>query len=529
MKVNKPVGMSQGFFLLILTFLLFQSLISNDHTFIEIDRLPRIDPDYTDVVIPPNIAPLNFLISEPGVEYKVEITSEEGSPIRLQSDKAKVILPLKKWKALLQSNPGQDLNIQITVKDSTGQWMQYKPIQNTIASDKIDSYVAYRLINPGYVLWWDMGIYQRNIETFEESAIMTNRVTNNNCMNCHEFCQNDPEKMMFHMRAAFGGTMFIQDGEISKVNTGTDYTMSAGVYPSWHPDGNHVAFSVNKIYQSFHSVEDKSIHVWDSASDLVVYDVQNKMITTSPKVSTKRMENLPTWSADGKTLYFISGDVPETGKKLDSYHYNLMRIPYNVTTNEWGEVEMVIDATKIGKSISWPKPSPDGKTLLFTMSDYGYFSIHFKSSDLYLLDLGTKHFTRLDAVNSPHSDSYHSWSSNSRWFVFASKRKDGLCSRLYFSYVDSNGKAYKPVLLPQKDPAFYDTFIKNYNKPEMIKGPVKVNHADLIKMAHQDPEPVRFDPAVDVDALSSATRMVREPADVDDLDALALPYAADGR
>ena len=187
-----------------------------------------------------------------------------------------------------------------------------------------------------------------------------------------------------------------------------------------------------------------------------------------------------------------------------------MRILYDVDKNQWSDVETVISAEKTGKSVSFPKISPDGKYLLFGMNDYGYFNIHFKSSDLYLLNLKTKQFRKLP-VNSEHSESYHSWSSNSRWFVFASKRKDGLCSRLYFSHVDSAGNASKPFVMPQKDPAFYDTFIKNYNVPELINGPVTISYWKLMQAAYQNPLKAKFDSTVDVDALSGATKVISLP------------------
>jgi hypothetical protein len=515
--INKfPVFLLQ-FCVVLITLSVCQIPMSNDQSIIKTERLPHISPDYTDVVIPPNIAPLNFIINEPGTEYKIELIGETGSSIRIHSRKPKVTIGMRKWKTLMKGNVGHSYRIQVSSRDSTGHWVQYKSIVNRIANEEIDSYVAYRLINPAYELWWNMGIYQRNIETFDEKAIITNRITQKNCINCHAFRMNDPNKMMFHMRASYGGTVIVEDGHLSKVNTATDNTMSACVYPSWHPEGNHIAFSVNKIYQSEHSIKGKLIYVWDKASDLVVYDVKNKMVTTCPQVSTQQMENLPAWSADGRMLYFIRCDSWSDKKAYYDYHYNLMRIPYDVHANQWGEVETLINASAIGKSVSFPKPSPDGRYLLFTMSDYGYFSIHIPSSDLYLLNLETMQISDLAIVNSPKSDSYHSWSSNSRWFVFASKRKDGLCSRLYFSYVDREGNVYKPVLLPQKDPAFYNTFIMNYNVPELIKAPVKLGHTELIHAVEMNPDPVQFDPAVDIDALSAATWLSRNANDKDEM------------
>jgi hypothetical protein len=478
----------------------------------ETSRLPNIDPDYTDITIPPNIAPLNFKINEEGTEFYVDIyvNNKDYDHIRLNANKKIVIIPIRKWKTLLSQNSGKELYIDIYQKGENNRWSKFKTIENKIAKEKIDSHVAYRLINLGYVLWREMGIYQRNLENFDESPIFTNRATGQNCMNCHSFSNNNPRTMMFHMRGKHGGTMLLKNGKANKVNTATEYTMSAGVYPAWHPDGNHIAFSVNQVVQSFHAHRDKSIYVWDKASDLIIYDIQKNTVTTSPKVSTKRTENLPNWSPDGKYLYFCSApEWIESKGKYNLSKYDLMRISYDVETNHWGDVEPVLTAKETGKSVSFPRISPDGKNLLFCMSDCGYFSIHYPSSDLYMLDLKTNKYRKLN-INSDHSESFHSWSSNSRWFVFASKRKDKLCSRLYFSYVDTLGNAYKPFLMPQKNPIFHNTYIMNYNVPELIDGPVTVSHWNLIRAAHKAATQAKFDSTVNIDALSGATKIVEQ-------------------
>lgn len=78
------------------------------------------------------------------------------------------------------------------------------------------------------------------------------------------------------------------------------------------------------------------------------------------------------------------------------------------------------------------------------------------------------------AVNSDESESWHSWCSSGRWFVFSSKRFDGLFARPHFAYVDRNGRVGKPFVLPQRDPAFYDSCFKTYNIPGLVRGPVPV-------------------------------------------------------
>jgi Periplasmic component of the Tol biopolymer transport system len=139
-----------------------------------------------------------------------------------------------------------------------------------------------------------------------------------------------------------------------------------------------------------------------------------------------------------------------------------------------------------GRSVSFPRVSPDGKFLMFTLSGYGNFSIWHKDADLYLLNLQSKAIIALDTLNSSDVESYHSWSSNSRWVVFSSRRIDGLYTRPFIAYIDSEGKAAKPFLLPQKDVDFYHRFMKSYNIPELVTGKVKQNGYQLSEKAIKD-------------------------------------------
>ena len=125
--------------------------------------------------------------------------------------------------------------------------------------------------------------------------------------------------------------------------------------------------------------------------------------------------------------------------------------------------------------------SPDGRYLLYTVADYGTFPIWHPEADLQLMDLQTGTVDTLAVVNSGKSDTYHSWSSNSRWFVFASKRDDGLYGKPYFCYIDKNGKAHKPFCLPQEHPTFYDNNLKSFNAPELGKGRLPFDVDDVAK------------------------------------------------
>jgi Tol biopolymer transport system component len=142
-------------------------------------------------------------------------------------------------------------------------------------------------------------------------------------------------------------------------------------------------------------------------------------------------------------------------------------------------------ASEQQKSASFPVISPDGRYLLFTIHDYGTFPIWHRDADLCLVELATGKQVVQETINSGEADSFHSWSKNSRWVIFSSRRYDGRYTRLYISYLDPDGQFRKPFLLPQKDPGFYDSFFYSYNKPEMIDGPVQVSQRRWIKAANK--------------------------------------------
>ena len=63
--------------------------------------------------------------------------------------------------------------------------------------------------------------------------------------------------------------------------------------------------------------------------------------------------------------------------------------------------------------------------------------------------------------------------------------------------------------MPQKDPLFYNSFKDNYNVPELVNGAISINKSELLKVARGKSTPANFDPTVDVDGLSGASRIVK--------------------
>jgi hypothetical protein len=448
------------------------------------DRIISIYPAYEETVIPYNIAPLNFRIENEG-RFMVRFLAGLDS-FEVKSN-GKVKIPMRKWRNLLESHKGEKLVLRFFSKEGSV-WLQHPDKQWTIALEPIDSYLAYRLIEPGYELWAKMGIYQRCLESFEETPIMLNSLVNYNCMNCHSFHKNNPETLLFHLRAIHAGTMFVQNGQVKKVNTKAPDEISAGVYPRWHPNGRYVAFSVNSTQQSFHTKNENVLEVYDKNSDIILYDTETgKTLTDSMIHRVDRFETFPEWSPDGRFLYFCSAEAKTMPQQYDSLKYDLLRVEFDPETKSFGnQIDTIISSATIGKSVAFPRISPDGKYLIVCLTAYGTFPIWHHDNDLYLLNLETSELKALDVINSDQSDSYHSWSSNGRWMVFSSRRIDGLYTRPYIAYCDPDGAFYPPFLLPQKDPEYYDFLLKSYNIPEFITGKVRVPPRTFEKIAKQN-------------------------------------------
>ncbi|MBN1481024.1 hypothetical protein EH223_01015 [candidate division KSB1 bacterium] len=445
---------------------------------------PQIEPDYTNLVIPPNIAPMNFTILEKGEKFLVKIYVDSNDVLRLPSRTPRIKIPPAPWLKILNHNKGKTIYFEIFAYD--GKWTKYKRFGNKIAPEPIDRYLVYRFLRPNYTVQKEMQIRQRDLQSDKESLVMTTK-TIAGCINCHTFHQNDPDKMLFHIRwGAAAGTIIAKKKHIAKIDTRTDFNQSPGAYPSWHPNGIAVAFSVNKVQQFFHAAGN-SRDVIDLTSDIIMYQTESHTVVVEPQLTSRSyMETFPDWSPDGRSLYFCRAPQLEADFDLDQDYrtikYDLMRLPYNPDTEEWGRLETLVFASETGLSCSQPRVSPDGKFLLFCMAEYGNFPIFHSSADLYIMSLENNQIHRLGA-NSDAPEGFHSWSSNSRWIVFTSKRDNTIFTRLYFSYVDQQGVAHKAFILPLQEPENYRTNFNAYSVPELIKNPIPYRPQQFIDVA----------------------------------------------
>ena len=461
---------------------------------------PQIYPDYVGVTIPVNIAPLNFCMAdENALLIDAVITDSHGNDLHSQGDEA-VDFDIDDWHELLAHNRGDSLSVTVSAKYDDG-WHTYRPFSIYVSPDSIDYGLCYRLIEPGYEVWSKMGIYERDLSTFDERALIENTQFEG-CVNCHSFNRGNPADMSLHIRGSHGATLLRHNGgPITAYNTKTDQTLGFCVYPYWHPSGRYIAYSTNATSQLFHSADPNRIEVFDTASDIQVYDVENNELLLSPLLKQDTIyETYPVFSHDGRSLYFCAARaLPEGSHQLDSIHYNLCRIDFDPATGTFGnQIDTIIDAahgaplsfgegTGTGLSISFPRPSYDGRFLCYTLSNYGQFSIWHHEADLWLLDLATGESRLMDGANSDDTESFHNWSTNSRWIVFSSRRDDGLFTRPYFCHVDAKGNVGKAFMLPQRNPRrFYRDCFLSFNVPDFVIAPTRFDGHDASHLINDD-------------------------------------------
>jgi hypothetical protein len=468
--------------------------------FTETDRLPKIYPDYTDVTVPINIAPLTFQLDEPADEMVARFAAGDEEVVcagKAQPD-------IDDWHTLTEKAKGGAITVDVYACKSD-QWTHYKPFSIFVSPDSIDSYLSYRLIFPSFISYEALTINQRCLENYDESVIYDNVLCSfekeGQCINCHHYQQYNPERMQFHARQNHGGTIVAYDGHIKKVNMKHDSILSAGVYPAWHPWLNLIVYSTNKTAQRFHTTHQNKIEVFDSQSDLIAYDVERGEVTNLENDSTE-LEVFPAWAPDGKTLYYCSAHLEKTDttqtiaslitSRWNEIRYNIYKKRFDPETMTFSPRELVFAADSLGKSATLPRVSPDGRYLMFSMAEYGVFHIWHHDADLWLTDLQTGETRPMQEVNSPDTESYHSWSSNGRWMAFSSRRDDGTYTRPFFAHVDKDGRGTKPFELPSADPDYHRQLMRCYNIPEFMRGSVTIKPQQFADVLKGEGEPVRY-------------------------------------
>lgn len=465
------------YLLLIITIILLVACVEHPSNVTKVGIQPKIYPDYIGVTIPSEIAPMNFSLEEENVEcIEVTVKGVNGGEIHTNGEWAD--FDIEDWHNLTRQNIGATLKFSVVAKIE-GKWKQYDTFEMYVSERPMSDYgVTYRRIAPGFETFSNIGIYQRCLANFEEYAILESRAVDGGCMNCHYSNRGNPDQFSLHIRGKHGCTILRNEDGDKYVDTKTKETVGSCTYGYWHPGGRYCAYSLNRIYQNFYVGPDKIIEPWDAVSDIAVLDTKTNELIMSSATSTKDFETTPAFSADGKTLYFCKAQYRDMPAGYDKVCYSLCSITFDEEHGRMGDsVSVIIDAENIKKSLSLPRPSYDGRWLMYCLSDYGTTPLNRMESDLYIMDIQTGETRLMDEVNSREADAYHNWSSGANgWFLFGSKREDHIYSLLYFACVDETGHSTKPFLMPQRNPKkYYRDNLHSFNAPDFTAKKVELD------------------------------------------------------
>ncbi|NOZ23360.1 MAG: hypothetical protein GXP25_19980 [Planctomycetes bacterium] len=352
-----------------------------------------------------------------------------------------------------------------------------------IATDPCDAFIVYRLVRPPFSTLKTPDTFVRDIRSFRTRMFLSAR--RSYCFNCHTFSSKlgtagkvaiqarymlpDPTDL----RTYFG----IYDiANHNGVKIKLPFTTQMTTFMAWSPDGAKLAMSADQQLATLQPIVHETQFAGQPTSDIAVVDVEKRTARLLPGASDPdELEVFPRWTPDGKSIVFCwspSGVHPALVK------YDLHIVPY--ANGKGGTATPITGASANGRSNYYPRFSPDGKWLSFCQSDGG--CLIKSSSDIVLMksDLsGRPH--RLEC-NAPYAaDSWHSWSSNSRWIVFASKRDDGIFARLYMTHIDDQGHASPAVRLPVKTLP-----MQSFNIPEFIKNDPLIREGDLFRVVRAE-------------------------------------------
>ena len=375
----------------------------------------------------------------------------------------------KAWRAVRRHGVGRDACITVFgVQRSSPKRSVHvaRSVRVRVSRDPIDGCVVYRIVTPPFSTTSTPDTFVRHTESLATRPFILGR--DEYCFNCHTF-------------SSYGGTsgkLSLQSRYVGPVDC--DLRTYLGVYDigarrgrklklpfqiqmttftAWSPDGTKLALSANQQITTVPPIVHETQNATLPFSDIAVYDLEANRAYLLPGASASdRLALYPRWTPDGESVVFAS--AAKSGPQQRPL-FDLEVVPFN--GGRGGVSKKVPGASGNGRSHYYPRFSPDGKWLSFCQSNGG--SLIKPSSDLWLMpgDLQGP-ARRLECNAELAADSWHSWSSNSRWLVFATKRDDGIYARLYLTHIDEEGRASPAVRLPVKEPP-----LASFNIPEFLR------------------------------------------------------------
>jgi hypothetical protein len=330
------------------------------------------------------------------------------------------------------------------------------------------------------------------------------------CGNCHSFSANGSTISLDldAGRRDKGGYFVSAINDTIKFNIDNYMSWSKiekrstfGLFSKISPDGRHIVTTVKDRVVSKNPPLDKyesfaySLLFFPVNGNLAVYDRESHILKELPGANLDEyVQSNAFWTPDGKEIIFSraralprDSDIYKLSvedkllleqfeERKVPFKYDLYRIPFN--DGNGGKAEPVKGASNNGKSNYFPAVSPDGKWLVYCQAEN--YMLLMPDSRLYIVPLkGGK--PRMLKSNLYSLNSWHAWSPNSKWIVFASKGLS-VFTDLFLTHIDEKGNASIPVLV-DKARAYHR--VANY--PEFVnRRPENIFDMDydFVELAH---------------------------------------------
>lgn len=406
------------------------------------------------------------------------------------TDKKRWRIPADVWSVAVQT-PEKDVVLQVKgiIRDENGQRagaVQSTPeIHFRISRDPADDFIVYRLVDPPFSSFKTPNIFIRDIRKDEPQTFLASR--RQYCLNCHTFSskQGNTGKLAMQVRSMVTTMhklpVYVAIYDFDKrsgYKVQLPFEIQMTTFMAWSPDNNRLAYSANQKVVAMKPIIFETQLAGMATSDIAIYDVEKNDTWLVPGASDPNLlEVYPCWTPDRKSMIFSRSTV---GLHPSHIHYDLYMIDLEGDPNP----RPVGDASDNGRSNYFARFSPDGKWLSYCRCDGG--DLIRSSSDLFLMPGNLQGASRkLESNDDSAADSWHSWSSNGRWIVFASKRGSGIYASLYMTHIGGDGAASPAIPLPMADRPF-----ASCNIPEFIAHAPAVTETELFDPMRAETPPI---------------------------------------
>jgi len=439
----------------------------------------KIEYPLNKTLFPPEIVAPNFIWKDKTAEvsqWKVLFRFNDQKEALTYTSKKTSWQPTEvDWSNIKLQSTGRDAQFTVIGMDKEGNTLSSNQIHIQTSTDPVGDSIFYREVPLPFIeavqdpsrIKWRLG----SVDSIERPhAVLEDLPV---CGNCHSF---SADGQTLGLDVDYGndkGGYAILDVEKDmvlndeKIITWSDYKRddkeaTFGLLSQVSPDGRYVVSTVKDraVFVATPGIEYSQLF-FPIKGILVVYDREKETFLELPGADDAGyVQSDPTWSPDGKYIVFarskaymkpsianstsvLLGDkeVPEFTEDKEPYKYDLYRIPFN--DGQGGKAEPVAGASHNGKSNFFAKFSPDGKWIVFTQAEN--YMLLMPDSELFIIPAEGGEPRRLSA-NTPNMNSWHSFSSNSRWLVFSSK-VNGPYTQLHLTHIDEDGNSTPPVVL----------------------------------------------------------------------------------